>query len=203
MATHKLTYFNMPTSRGEECRLALHIAGVPFEDERLKGPEWAARKASTPFGALPVLTVEGMGALAQSNAILRYVGATHGLHPTDPWEAARQEAIMGAVEDLRVRAGPIGRIKDEEEKKKARQEFAAGYLQEWAAAVERQIGGGPFVGGAALNVVDLKLFVVTSPYLAGTIDYISPDVFSAFPKLLRLADAVKHHPKVMEWYARH
>jgi len=27
-------------------------------------------------------------------------------------------------------------------------------------------------------------------------------VFGAFPKLLRLVDAVKQHPRVVEWYAR-
>ena len=63
-----LTYFDFAGSRGEECRLALHLAGVPFEDERLKGSAWQSRKASAPFGALPVLTVEGHSPIAQSNA---------------------------------------------------------------------------------------------------------------------------------------
>lgn len=35
MSKPKLTYFDAPASRGEECRLALHIAGVPFEDNRI------------------------------------------------------------------------------------------------------------------------------------------------------------------------
>ena len=39
-----------------------------------------------------------------------------------------------------MRMGPIIRIQDEVEKKRVRQEAAAGYLQEWGAAVERQIG---------------------------------------------------------------
>ena len=33
----KLMYFDAPVSRGEECRLALHIAGVDFEDVRVSG----------------------------------------------------------------------------------------------------------------------------------------------------------------------
>ena len=70
MTKAKLIYFDAPVSRGEECRLALHVVGLPFEDERVNRDQWAARKASTPFGALPVLTVEGRQ-LAQSNAILR------------------------------------------------------------------------------------------------------------------------------------
>jgi glutathione S-transferase len=196
-----LTYFDVAASRGEECRLALHLAGVPFTDERLKGAEFAPRKKSTPFGALPVLTVEGHPPLAQSNTILRLIGREHGLHPAEPWAAAREEAIMDAVEDMRHHMRPIGRIKDAEEKKRARQEAANGYLQEWAGFIERQIEG-PFVSGATPHVVDLKVFVALSAYLKGAIDDVPSDVFKVFPKLLGVHDAVAHHPKVKEWYAR-
>ena len=201
MPRYKLTYFEPAASRGEECRLALHVAGLPFEDERLNRDQWAARKASTPFGALPVLAVDGRQ-LAQSNAILRYVGSQHGLHPAEPFEAALHESVLCAVEDMRTRMGPIIRIKDEAEKKRARQEAAAGYLPEWGAAVERQIGAGPYLAGAKLCVADLKLFVAVGAYQKGTIDYIPKDVFGAFPKLLKLVEAVKQHPRVVDWYAR-
>src|SRR2546422_974663 len=103
MPLYKLTYFDAATSRGEECRLALHVAGLPFEDERLTRDQWAARKASTPFGALPVLAIDGRQ-LAQSNAILRFIGSQHGLHPVEPFEAALHESLMCAVEDLRTRS---------------------------------------------------------------------------------------------------
>ena len=88
------------------------------------------------------------------------------------------------------------------EKKRVRREAAAGYLQEWGAAVERQIGAGPYLAGAKPCVADLKLFVAVGAYLKGTIDYIPTDVFAAFPKLLRLVDAVREHPRVVDWYAR-
>jgi prostaglandin-H2 D-isomerase / glutathione transferase len=104
MAKMTLTYFDAPVSRGEECRLALFLAQVPFTDERLKAPDWEKRKSSTPYGAVPVLTAEGHPPIAESNAILRLIGSLHGLHPTDPWEAARHEALMGAIEDYRDRA---------------------------------------------------------------------------------------------------
>ena len=201
MAQYKLTYFDTASSRGEECRLALHVAGVPFEDERLKPDQWSARRASTPFGALPVLAIDGRQ-LAQSNAILRFIGSEHGLHPAEPFEAALHESLMCAVEDLRMRMGPIIRITDEVEKKRARREAAAGYLQEWGAAVERQIGAGPYLAGVKLSVADLKLFVAVGAYLKGAIDYIPTDVFGAFPKILRLVEAVRQHPRVVDWYAR-
>ncbi len=201
MTKPTLTYFDIPTSRGEECRLALFLAGVDFTDERLKVDQWPARAPSTPFGALPVFTVPGLRPLAQTNAILRFIGSQHGLLPTNPHESARHEGVMGAVEDLRARLGPISRIKDPEEKKRAREELAAGYLKDWSGFIERQIDG-PFVGGAAVSVADLKLFVVMAPMVRGSIDHIPPTAFDAFPKLKALFEAVKAHPKVVAWYAR-
>ena len=44
--------------------------------------------------------------LAQTNAILVLIGRAYGLHPTDGFEAARHEAMMQHVEDLRGVVGP-------------------------------------------------------------------------------------------------
>ena len=201
MTKPTLTYFDIPTSRGEECRLALFIAGVDFTDERLTQQQWAERKASAPYGALPVFTSEGRPPLAQSNAILRMIGSEHGLLPADRWESARHEALMCSVEEMRARLGPTGRIKDPEEKKQARQALATGYFPEWGGQIEKQING-PFVGGAQISVADLKLFVVLTPLLKGSIDHVPPETFKPFPKLLALVEAVKSHPKVIAWYSR-
>jgi prostaglandin-H2 D-isomerase / glutathione transferase len=201
MTQPTLTYFDIPTSRGEECRLALFIAGVPFTDERLNHAQWDQRKAAAPFGALPVFTQEGKPPLAQSNAILRMLGSQHGLLPADPWESARHEAVMCSVEEMRAKLGPTGRIKDPEEKKKAREELGSGFFPEWAAQIEKQIHG-PFVGGSAVSVADLKIFVAMTPVLGGKIDHLAPEIFKPFPKLLALVEGVKKHPKVAAWYAR-
>lgn len=201
MTKPTLTYFDIPTSRGEECRLALFIAGVPFTDERLNREQWDARKATSPFGALPIFTMEGRPPLAQSNAILRMLGSQHGLLPADAWESARHEAVMCSVEEMRAKLGPTLRIKDPDEKKKAREALATEYFPGWAGQVEQQITG-PFFGGAAISVADLKLFVSTSSILKGGVDFIPPTTFSPFPKLLALVEAVKTHPKVVAWYAR-
>ena len=202
MAKTRLTYFDFSGSRGEECRLALFLADVPFEDERLTRAQWNDRKASSPFGALPILSIEGRPPLGQSNAILALIGRQHGLLPADEFEAARHLAVMAAVEDMRVHMGPIARMKDPEEKKRAREEAAAGYLPDWGDRIERQIGDGPFLGGARIGVADLKLFVASGPFLAGKIDHVPPEVWQRSPKLLALVAAVKQHPRVVEWYAR-
>ena len=72
MAKLTLTYFDFHGGRGEPARLALSMSGIPFQDDRVMPSEWGSRKAQTPFGALPVLEVDGQ-VVSQSNAINRYV----------------------------------------------------------------------------------------------------------------------------------
>ena len=202
MTKPKLFYFDAPVSRGEECRLALHVAGVDFEDVRIPRERWPAMKPTTPFGALPVYEVADHPPLAQSNAILVLVGRQHGLHPQDPFEAARHEAMMGYVEDLRAAVSPSLRITDEAEKKKTREGLAQSFLPTWGAMAERQIGDGPFFGGAKLNVVDIKLHMAVRWFAGGKVDYVPATIFSGFPKLVRIHDAVRDDARIRSWYAK-
>lgn len=203
MSKPKLTYFDAPVSRGEECRLALHASGVDFEDNRIKREQWAALKPLTPFGALPVFEVEGQPPLAQTNAILVLIGRKHGLHPKDDFEAARHESMMAHIEDLRNTVALTMRISDEAEKKKAREGLAEGYIPTWAANAEKQIGdAGPFFGGANLSIVDIKVFVTMRWFISGALDHIPATIFANYPKLNRIFEAVREHEKVKSWYAR-
>ncbi len=202
MSKPRLIYFDAPVSRGEECRLALHLAGVEFEDVRVAGADWPALKPDTPFGGLPVLEPPGLPPLGQSNAILVFIGRRHGLHPKDDFEAARHEAVMCHVEDLRAQIGPTLRIAEEAGKKAARATLAESYLPAWAAYAERQIAdAGPFFAGEKLHVVDLKLHRAVHWFSSGIIEHIPTTVFSAFPKLNRVYAAVRDDERVKAWYA--
>ncbi|MBK9265839.1 MAG: glutathione S-transferase family protein [Polyangiaceae bacterium] len=202
MSKPKLTYFDIAASRGEECRLALYAAGVDFEDNRIKRDAWMALKPTTPFGSLPVFEVEGHPPLGQSNAILVLIGREHGLHPKDNFEAARHEAMMAHIEDLRVTVARTMHMTADEEKKKARAELAASYIPTWAAYAEKQIGDGPFFGGDKLNVVDIKIYIIVRWFVSGALDHMPTTVFSAYPKLNRVYEAVRDHERVKSWYAR-
>lgn len=201
MTKPKLMYFDAPVSRGEECRLALHIAGVEFEDVRLKQPDWQSAKPTTPYGSVPVFELPGQPPLAHSNAILVLIGRKHGLHPKDDFEAARHEGMMAYVEELRGHVGPTLRMQGDE-KQKVREALAANYLPQWGANVEKNLGDGPFFGGAQLNVVDLKLHMAVRWFASGVVDYIPATIFDGFPKLKRLYDAVRDDARVKSWYAK-
>lgn len=201
MTRPKLMYFDAPVSRGEECRLALHVAGVEFEDVRIKPPDWPVLKPQTPYGSMPVLEWPGKPPLAHSNAILVLIGRQHGLHPADGFEAARHEGMMQHVEDLRATVGPTLRMADAE-KKAAREALVATYLPAWAASTERNITDEPFFGGAKLHVVDLKLHMAVRWFIGGKVDHVPATVFADYPRLMRVHDAVRDHAGVKAWYAR-
>jgi prostaglandin-H2 D-isomerase / glutathione transferase len=196
-----LTYFDLSRSRGEECRLALFLAGVDFEDRRIPSKEWAAFKPKTPFGSMPVFEIAGRPPVSQSNAILGYIGRRYGLLPKDDWEAMRLESLLSACEDLRYAVNKTTGIRDPEEVKRKRAELVEGPVLTWGANMERQIVG-PFAGGDTLTVADIKLYVIVNWFRSGVLDHVPTDVFAKFPKLEGVWNAVKGHPKVVEWYAR-
>ncbi|MEO5831661.1 MAG: glutathione S-transferase family protein [Rhodanobacter sp.] len=201
MSKPRLIYFDAPVSRGEECRLALHLAGIDFEDVRVKRDDWTPLKAQTPYGAMPVLELPGHPPLAQTNAILVLIGRRHGLHPDDDFEAARHEAMMQHVEDLRAAVGPTLRMA-ETEKKAARETLVAGFLPAWAGAAERNMLAGPFFAGAKIHVVDIKLFKAVQWLSSGMVDHIPATIFAGCPKLTSVYEAVRDHPGVRSWYAK-
>lgn len=201
MAKVKLTYFDITGSRGEEVRLALNIAGVAFDDIRIDRDSFAKIKSELPFPSLPVFEIEGKGAFGQTNAILRLIGRHHGLYPDDAFEAARHDALMDAVEDLRGRISVTMRIQDEAAKKAARQQLASEVIPQWGRCVERLIDG-PFVGGDRPSVADIKLYMMHNWIGQGMIDHIPADLFAPYPKFSAAADGIRNHPAVVAWYAK-
>jgi glutathione S-transferase len=198
----RLTYFDAPSSRGEECRLALHLASIDFEDNRINPSAWPALKEQMPYGKMPVLELPGHPPLAQTNPILVLIGRRHGLHPTDDFEAARHEGMMQHVEELRHNVSPTLHMGDAE-KKAAREALVAGFLPAWGRAAERNlVSPGPFFAGAKIHVVDLKLHMAVRWFLGGKFDHIPATIFSAFPKLMGVHDAVRDHSGVKSWYAK-
>ena len=111
----KVYYGDMPFWRAECVRIALHIGDIPFEDVR----DWAEGQKFATFGALPVMSVNGM-VLSQTQAMATYVGKLAGLYPEDSWLAAKHdEAINGCTDVTGTIAGTM-RIQDEKEKVKTR-----------------------------------------------------------------------------------
>jgi prostaglandin-H2 D-isomerase / glutathione transferase len=198
----KLTYFDMHAGRGEVARIALFIGGVPYEDQRVKFAEWPALKASTPFGGIPVLEVDGQE-VTQSNGINRFVGKLTGLYPTDPLQAAFCDEVMDAVEDISAQLIGTFSMKDEEEKKAKRKELSEGPLTFYLTRIERRLKahGGEYFADSRLTVADLKVYLWIRHMKSGNIDYVPTDLADrAAPELVAHFERVKAHPKVQAYY---
>jgi len=204
MSKLKLTYFDIHGGRAEPARLALYLGGVAFEDERISFQEFGAKRASYPFKRVPVLQVDD-AELSQCNSINRYVGKLAGLYPSDPLQAAYCDETMDAVEDIVSQQVVTMRIKDEAEKKAAREALADGpitlYLQRLQTMLEAR--GGEYFADGRLTVADLKVMVWVRSLRAGILDYVPADLpDKQAPKLVDHLNRVLEQPKVADYYAR-
>ena len=203
MANLKLTYFDFHGGRGEPARLALSIGGVPFEDDRLAFTEWERRKGAAPFGALPVLEVDGQ-TLSQSNAINRYVGRLADLYPSDPWQAALCDEAMDAVEDV-VSEIAATMFLSEEEKKTRRQALAEGLIPFYVARLQRKLEtqSGQYFAASRLTMADLKVAMLIRQLKSGVLDDVPTDIPDRIaPKLVEHHERVMNDPRVKAYYAR-
>ncbi|XP_041348819.1 hematopoietic prostaglandin D synthase-like [Gigantopelta aegis] len=98
MPTYKLTYFDFH-GRGELARLIFAIAGVPYEDERIKQEQWPELKSKMPNGQMPVLEVDGK-MYSQSLAIARYLANEFNLMGNTNLENLRIDEVCGTIQDL-------------------------------------------------------------------------------------------------------
>jgi prostaglandin-H2 D-isomerase / glutathione transferase len=202
MGKLKLTYFDIDGARGEAARLAMVIGKVPFDDDRVKFADWPARKPGTPFGALPVLEVEGRE-VAQSNGINRYVGKLAGLYPSDAWQAVLCDEAMDAVEEISTRVWSTMFL-PAAEKKAQRERLAAGPLRESLDQLQRRLvaHGGQYFADGRLTVADLKVFVWIRHLRSGQLDHVPVDLPARVaPRLVEHYERVKAHPAVKAYYA--
>ena len=204
MAKLTLTYFDFHGGRGEPARLALSMSGIPFQDDRVPPSKWGSRKAQTPFGALPVLEVDGQ-VVSQSNAINRYVGKLGDLYPSDPWQAALCDEAMEAVEDITNKIGATLFL-PEEQKKAQRQELAEGPIPFYLTRLQQRLEahGGRYFSADRLTVADLKVFVWIRHLKSGALDHIPADLPDRFaPKLVEHYERLKNDPRIKAYYAQH
>lgn len=197
-----LIYFDFDGSRGEAARLAMHIAGIPFEDRRIARKDWSALRDGTPYQSLPVLEVDGK-AIAQSNTINRYVGKLAGLYPRDDWQAALVDEIMDAIEDISTKIGNTFTLEGEA-KKSAREALAAGPIPHFLGQIESRLeaGGGEWFVEKRLTVADLKCFLFVRWLKSGALDHVPADIVDRHaPLLAKHLERVRNHPKIAAYYA--
>jgi glutathione S-transferase len=202
MADHKLIYFDFDGGRGEAIRIALHAAGVVFDDKRVSFPEFGEMRQDLPFNAVPVLEIDGV-AVTQSNAICRYVGKMAGLYPEDDLQALYCDEVLDAVEDLThhiVRTFFL----EGEELRAAREKLVDGWLSVYLRGLAELLtrGGGEYFADNRLTVADLKAFVQIRSLASGNLDHVPTDIVQQLtPVLVAHQERIVADPLVAAYYA--
>ena len=202
MNKRKLTYFDFSGGRAEPARLAMHIGGIPFEDDRFPPKDFAEVRKSTPLSQVPTLHVND-AQVTQSDAITRYVGKLAGLYPVDEFQALLCDEVMHALEDINIKIGATFGMEGDT-LKAAREALLTGpfpqYMQWLQNQLEKQ--GGEYFADHRLTIADLKALVILRWLSSGVLDHIPKDwLATEFPKLVTYMNHIAALPAISQYYA--
>lgn len=202
MTSYRVSYFDVDGGRAEPIRIALHAAGIAFEDRRLSFQEFGEKRGSFRFTCVPTVEIDGHE-FTQSNALIRYTGKLAGLYPENALQALYCDEAMDAVEDLTSHIARTMRMQGEE-LRTARAALVDGwipvYLKGLAALLQR--GGGQYFADGRFTVADLKVSGIVGWLSHGALDHIPQDlVQNVAPTLAEHAGQVMQQPAVAAYYA--
>ncbi|DAZ93227.1 TPA: hypothetical protein N0F65_005081 [Lagenidium giganteum] len=194
----KLYYFGMP-GRGEIARLAFSFGNIPFEDARLTGEQFGALKPSLPLGQLPAVEIDGK-TFSQSIAIARYGAKLSGAYPSDSVKALRVDMVVDTLVDVTNAIVDIKWTEKNEDAKAAKtKKLLEETLPKTFTALEKMIDG-KFFAGDEITLADIALF----NHLEYGIKAHFPEFdVSKFSKLTTISAAVKAHPYIAAYLAKH
>jgi len=212
--TATLWYWPSIPGRGEFVRLALAAGGIVWHDSaRELGAgalvEDMAQDRATPPFAPPYLEIDGL-TIAQTGAILAYLGEAHGLAPADPasrWFALQlQLTIADVVAEAHDVHHPVGislYYEDQiAEAKRAAEGFRAERIPKFLGYFEQVLArmGTGWLTGLRWSYVDLSLF-----HLVQGLHYAFPQRMAAiegeYPRVIALGHAVATLPELVDYLA--
>ena len=202
-------YLDFPFWRAEVGRIALHLGGVDFVDQRISRDEFLEAKETgklpdgtlIPYRQIPCLVVDGQS-IAQTGGISRVCGKISGLYPQDNMvDAALVDQVIDMATDITVLLGPANAEQDAEKKKEMRLELAKGPLPRKISFLEEQLeqGSNDWFVGSRISIADIAVWRLFGWLTSGTIDHLPTDLLAPFPRLRAVCSSVNEHPGVVEW----
>ncbi|KAL4714873.1 hypothetical protein ACJJTC_012545 [Scirpophaga incertulas] len=197
MTKVELTYFPVK-AMGEGLRLLMSYGGQAFEDNRINSTDWPTIKQSTPFGQLPMLTMNGKK-YAQSIAIARYFGRKYGLVGTTPEEDLEIDMTMDFIIEIRSKAIVVYFETDEAIKKAKHEDYSKNVYPDMLGKLNDIVGRNN--GHIAAGKLTWGDFV-----FAGMYDYLKvrlhmPDLDTKYPNLKKVVDNVYGLPQLKNYLA--
>ncbi len=188
-----LHYFPFP-GRAGAIRDALKIGGIAFEDRHVTRDQHfeAKAKGEWPWGALPVLDIDGER-ICQSNAILRYVGRLTGLYPEDALAALKVDEALDACDELVIAMSMTIREQDNDRRMAMRKVMAEETLPRDFARFEKMLDkqDSGWIAGPKMTVADLRLLHQIDKLTDGSLDGIPTAILEPFAKLTQWRDRVR------------
>nr|QIJ45839.1 glutathione S transferase Sigma 5 [Meteorus pulchricornis] len=195
MTRYKLTYFNV-MGLGEPIRFLLSYGGHEFEDIRVEREiEWPKMKASTPFGQLPILEIDGKP-FAQTLPICHYLAKHMNLIGITDLDTLQIDAIAAALADLRKQVAifyrePNAEIKDKVKKQTVK--TTVPFFMDKFEELAKKNGG--YLHGGQLSYADLFFTAIyDSLENACTVD-----ITENRPTLKALRARVLDIPRIKVW----
>ena len=201
----RFTYFNFPFWRAETSRLALHMGGIDFEDVRLGGDDFRAKKAAGefPYGQLPVLEVDGE-MFAQSVAIAKFCGKLSGLYPKDDDLAAMKvDEFLDAAAQITSLVNPSMSEKDPTKRAAMREELGQETFPHWLSLLEKRMGSGDYLVGDSLTVADLAIWRLMGWLTGGVLDGIPNDLLKPHSRLEDHFKRIDGREDIRAWMQKH
>ena len=198
MPTYKLYYFQA-RGRAELIRWIFIQAGVPYEDIRFTGEEWAKFKPNTPFGSMPVLDIDGKF-YGGSGPIARYVAEQHGLAGSNPVENFELATISDVIDDLMIRSMILYYEKDEKKKAELKKEFDETHLPKYFGILNKRITDNGtsegWIFGQKVTYVDMYLALAADmlAIFGNGAQFLEP-----FPAIAKLKATVEALPNIAKW----
>lgn len=202
MSSYKLTYFDFDGGRAEPIRIAFHIGGIAFEDNRITFPEFAESRSALRFNAVPVLEMDGVQ-VTQSNAIGAYVAKMAGLYPEDDLQALYCDEVTGALEDIDHYVVQTFGLEGQA-LQKAREVLVETRLSTFLRGLDELLtrGGGTYFAGKQLTISDLKSFCSMRSLSSGMLDHIPTNIVKDLaPGLFEHQQRIALEPGVVAYYA--
>lgn len=210
-------YFDLP-GQGEKVRLALTLAGLPFEDKRVSWPDWATLKPTMKYGQLPLLKV-GDEELYQSNAMLKYVALASGKLYPPPSDLTAQvlcdEMLFLATDMLNawvpplysaIRPNVLGHEFDDEDQqkelvKKMRTTFVEETMPKFMKFFTRELEMTQgFLAGKDPTIADCALVPLLHSFTKGQFDHVPSNCLEAYPVVAEYLERFLALPEVKAFY---
>ena len=158
---------------------------------RARGPAGASSRV--PLGQLPTLELPSGEVVCQSMPILRWAARQSDLYPKDINDALIVDELCESIFEVRSK---LPDAKDEAEKKKLREDYAANVMPKYLDYLVRRLEsrGGPFFLGKQFSMADLIMARFVTGIAEKKFDYLSEDVFAKWPALIKHFEATKAHP---------